>query len=788
MIISLNWLRDIVDIEGIEEKIPDALTNAGFEVEEVRETKVDFSDVITAKIKSIRPHPSADRLTLCEVDTGKEILSIVCGAKNIKEGDICPLALPGAVLPGGIRIEKRRIRGETSFGMLCSEKELGLGEDEKGIMILSEGTEVGIDLKKIFKEDIVMDISVTPNRGDCLSHLGIAREVSAIFKREMIEPELFKEIPSVEGDVIEIEENEGCPFYMGAVIDGLKVSASPLWLFARLKSVGVRCINNIVDITNYVLFEMGHPLHAFDFEKIEGGKIKVRMGRRGEKIVSIDHRERAVDEEILLICDVEKPQAIAGIMGGLESEVSYNTKKILLESAFFSPVFIRKGCKRLGISTEASYRFERGVDPLGVEKGLRRVIFLIKNLLPDCSIHGIFRKGEPPLRKTSVFYPFSFSEKFLGIEVKKEDVKEVLKNLKFEFIEKNDGLEILAPSWRHDITLKEDIAEEIARIIGYEKIPSIPPDITPAILKKDKGEKIKILKSYLNSIGFNEGIFYSFIGEDFLRKAGFRGEAVKILNPLSQELNLLRPLPLYSILMGLINNYKQRVLDAMLYEVGKGFYKEGNDIKEELHLAGGFYGNPVEELWNKEGSGFFFLKGVVEGILSILKVKEKRMEGLESPLFEEGESARILRGNEEIGILGKVHHRVLKEMDVDENLEVFLFDLYLEQILLREEEIPFYKEFSRFPPLLRDLSIVLDEKITWEEIKSAVYEKAGNLLEDISLFDIYRDEKIGMGKKSISFHLIFRSSDSTLKDELVDSLINEILLFLKEKFGAELRR
>jgi phenylalanyl-tRNA synthetase beta chain len=788
MIVSLNWLKEIVDIGGIEGKIPDALTNAGFEVEEVRKIKVDFSGVITAKIKSIRPHPSADRLTLCEVDTGKEILSIVCGAKNIKEGDICPLALPGAVLPGGIRIEKRKIRGETSYGMLCSEKELGVGEDEKGIMILTEGTEVGVDLKKIFKEDIVMDISVTPNRGDCLSHLGIAREISAIFKREIIEPEVLEEIPSVDGDIIEIEESEGCPFYMGAVIDGLKISASPLWLFAKLKSVGVRCINNIVDITNYVLFEMGQPLHAFDFEKIKGGKIKVRMGRKGEKIITIDHRERAVDEEILLICDGEKPQAIAGIMGGLESEVNYDTKKIFLESAFFSPVFIRKGGKKLGISSEASYRFERGVDPLGVEKGLRRVIFLIKKLFPDCSINGIFRKGEPPLKKISVFYPFSFSERFLGIDVKKEEVKDVMKNLGFEFKEKEDGLEILPPSWRHDVILKEDIAEEIARIKGYEKIPSIPPDFTPIILKKDKGEKIKILKSYLNSLGFNEGIFYSFIGEDFLRKAGFKGEAVKILNPLSQELNLLRPLPLYSILMGLIQNYRQRVLDAMLYEVGKGFYREGKDVREELHLSGGFYGNPVEELWNKEGSGFFFLKGVVEGILSVLRVKEKRIEGMESPLFEEGESARILRENEEIGILGKVHHRILKEMDVDEDLEVFLFDIYLEKILSREEEMPSYKEFSRYPPLLRDLSIVLDEKITWDEIKSAVYEKAGHLLEEISLFDIYRDEKIGMGKKSISFHLIFRSSDSTLKDELVDSLINEILLFLKEKFGAELRR
>jgi phenylalanyl-tRNA synthetase beta chain len=307
-------------------------------------------------------------------------------------------------------------------------------------------------------------------------------------------------------------------------------------------------------------------------------------------------------------------------------------------------------------------------------------------------------------------------------------------------------------------------------------------------LREYKTEKLKIIKTYLNSLGFNESIFYSFIGEDFLKKTGFKGEAVKILNPLSRELNILRPSPMFSILQGLIHNYRQKVLDIMLYEVGKGFYKEGKEIKEELHLSGGFYGNPVEELWNKEGSGFFFLKGVIEGVLSILKIKEKRMERLESPLFEEGESARIFMENQEIGMLGKVRHQVLKELDVDEDLEVFLFDLYLEKIISGEEEIPSYKEFSRFPPLLRDLSIVLDEKITWEEIKSAVHEKAGHLLEEVSLFDIYRDEKIGMGKKSISFHLIFRSPDSTLKDEVVDSLINEILRFLKEKFGAELRR
>jgi len=788
MIISLNWLKELVDIEGIEEKIPDALTNAGIEVEEVKKIKVDFSGVITSRIKSIKPHPSAERLTLCEVDTGKEILSIVCGARNIKEGDICPLALPGATLPGGIRIEKKKIRGETSFGMLCSEKELGLGEDEKGIMLLPEDTKIGMDLREVFKEDTLMEVSVTPNRGDCLSHLGIAREIAAIFKRKLIEPEILKEFLPLEENLIEIEENEGCPFYLGAAIEGVRVSNSPLWLYARLKSIGARPVNNIVDITNYVLFEMGQPLHAFDFEKIEGRKIKVRMGRKGETIITLDHKERTVDEEILLICDTEKPQAIAGIMGGLESEVNYDTEKIFLESAFFSPLFIRRGSKKLGISSEASYRFERGVDPAGVEKGLRRGLFLIKKLLPGCSIKGIFKKGEIPLRKITVFYPFSFSEKFLGIDIKKEDIKEVLKNLGFGYSEKEDGLEITPPSWRHDIALKEDIAEEIARIIGYEKIPSIPPSFAPAVVKEERTEKLKMVKSYLNSLGFNEGIFYSFIGEDFLKKTGFEGEAVRILNPLSKELNLLRPLPLFSILMGLIHNHKQKVLDIMLYEVGKGFYKEGGEIKEELHLSGGFYGNPVEELWKKEGSGFFFLKGVIEGILSILKVKEKRMERLKSSLFEEGESAKILIGAREIGVLGKVHPQVLKELDVEEDLEMFLFDISLEPLLSKEGEVPSYRDFSRYPPLLRDLSIVLDEEISWEEVKSAIYEKAGNLLEEISLFDIYRDEKIGRGKKSISFHLVFRSPDSTLKDELVDSLISEILSFLKEKFGAELRK
>ncbi len=788
MIISLNWLKEIVDIDGIEEKIPDALTNAGFEVEEVKKIKPDFSGVITARIKKIKPHPSADKLTLCEVDTGKENLSIVCGAKNMKEGDICPLALPGSVLPGGIKIEKKKIRGEISYGMLCSEKELGLGEDESGIMIFPHDTEVGVDLTKIFKEDTIMDISVPPNRGDCLSHIGIAREISALFRRKMVEPEIFEEFPAIEGEITEIGEMEGCPFYMGAILENIRVSKPPLWVFAKLKSIGVRSINNIVDITNYVLFEMGQPLHAFDFEKIEGGMIKVRRGRNGEKIITIDHRERNVDEDILLICDREKPQAVAGIMGGLESEVTDETEIVFLESAFFSPIFIRRGGKKLGISSEASYRFERGVDPMGVEKGLRRVIFLIKSIFQDCSIKGIFKKGEPPLRKISIFYPFSFSEKFLGIDVEKEVVKDVMKNLKFEVTEKEDGLELISPSFRHDIMLKEDIAEEIARIIGYDKIPSIPPPIFPQIIKTGKTEKIKMIKNYLNSLGFNEGIFYSFIGEEFFKKTGFKGEAVRIINPLSQDINILRPSPCFSILKGLIQNYRQKVMNVMLYEVGKGFYKEGNEIKEKLHIAGGFYGNPVEELWKKKGSGFFFLKGVVEGILSILKVKEKRIEKMESLLFMEGESARILKEEKEIGILGRVNQRILKELEVDEDLEVFLFDIYLEFLLGEMEEIPVYKEFSRFPPLLRDLSIVLDEKITWEDVKRAVCEKAGNLIEEISLFDLYRDEKIGEGKKSISFHIVLRSSDSTLNDESVQSLINEVLSYLKEKFGAELRK
>lgn len=787
MLISLNWLEEFIDIDDIKERIPDALTAAGFEVEEVREIKSEFKGVVTAKILRILPHPSADRLTLCEVDWGKEVIRVVCGARNIKEGDICPLVLPGGLLPGGVRVEKRKIRGEVSYGMLCSEKELGLGEDASGIMILPADTEIGVDLSSIFRDDIVMEVAVTPNRGDCLSHLGIARELSAIFRREIKKPRVFEEIPAGESELIKIESYEGCPFYTGALVEGIEVKPSPLWMVARFRSLGVRSINNIVDITNYVLYEVGQPLHAFDFDRMDKG-IRVRMGKKGERLVTIDHREREVDEEVLLICDASGPQAIAGVMGGLDSEVTIQTRRIFLESAYFTPLFIRRGARKLGLSSESSYRFERGVDPLGVEFGLRRGLFLIKNLLPACAVIGVYRNGEPPLKKTPIYYPFSFSEDFLGKEVGRVEAEEILKRLGFEVKADEKGMELIPPSWRHDITLKEDIAEELARIKGYDFFPSVPPSFPiRAPGRERRMEIIRRLKEFMHSFGFNEGIFYSFISEEFLKKCGFAGEPVRIINPLSREINVMRPSPLYSIFGGLLYNYRQKAPSARIYEVGKGFRKGDEGIVEHLYLSGGFYGVPVEKLWMKEGNEFFFMKGIITGIGGITGTDLNFLPPGESFLFDRGESASILFEGREIGVAGRISRSILKEMDVDESIDFYLFEVALDEILKEERECPSYQEFSRFPPVLRDLSIVVNEKVTWEDVRRCVIESGMGILEDVTIFDIYRDERIGEGKKSMSFHLIMRSKDSTLRDEEVDSVIEKILLNLKEKLGAELR-
>lgn len=784
MRVSLKWLSEFVDLSGYApDIIGDALTNAGLEVERIEHFEPSFKNVVISKILEIKPHPHADKLTLCKVTTGKETLKVVCGAKNIKEGDICPLVLPGGEI-NGLKIEKRKIRGEISFGMLCSERELGLGEDASGILILTTDMELGMDFSKLVGEDWLFEISITPNRGDCLSHIGIARELSAILRRDFKEPETFdEELPPSPFDV-ELKDKEDCPFYCGAVVEAVEVQPSPFDIRVKLTKTGIRAINNVVDITNLVLMEIGQPLHAFDMRFLNG-KIIVRRAEKSEEVETIDERKRICDEDILLITDEKKAHAVAGIMGGRTSEIREDTEKIFFESAWFNPLRVRIGAKKLGLTTESSFRFERRVDPEGVEKGIKRALFLLHKLLPGCKIKGFSKWGEKPIKRKEIVFPLDFPQKFLGIEIKAEEITDILQKLGFEVEKREDEIIAVPPSWRGDISIKEDIAEEVARIKGYSKIPAEP--LTLPIIpvsRKPHFERLEIIKRYVVAIGLTEVISYSFISSKSLEKFNYKGTLLRIVNPLSEEMNVLRPSPLYTLLEILFHNRRQKVDNGMVFEIGKGFKKVNGKVKEEVFLCGGIYGNAVEEYWKLPT--IFFIKGIVEGVMRILS-KNISVESLcEHHLVETTKSGAILVEGKNIGWFGLLNREILKNFDIEEE-NFYSFEISLDEILKEDEKVPKYEPFSRYPPVLRDISVVVNEDVRWDDVKNAIMNKGEGVVEKVKLFDIYRCDKIGKGKKSMSFHISLRSKEKTLKDEEIDLKIKDMVSYLSEKVGAKLR-
>jgi phenylalanyl-tRNA synthetase beta chain len=802
MKVSLNWIKDYVDIPmGVKELI-NLLTMAGLEVEETVSTGEGFEKVVVAEIKAIRKHPNADKLSLVEAKTDRQGFSIVCGAKNIREGQKVPLALVGAKLPNGVEIRKSKIRGEPSEGMLCSEIELGLGQDATGIMILGPNLPLGANLgEALGLKDTVLDISITPNRPDCLCMLGVAREIAALTHQRLKYP-LFS--LSDRGEEIHrrttvtVLDPDLCPRYVARMIEGVKINPSPFWMRNRLEKVGIRSISNVVDVTNYVMMEYGQPLHAFDFEFLEEGKIVVRRAKEGEEFVTLDGVRRSLNKEMLMICDGVKPVAIAGVMGGLNSEIKEDTRVVLLESAYFNPSGNRRTAKELGLETEAAYRFGRGIDYGGCLSAANRAAQLIQELAGGKVVEGVIDVYPTPLQPNPIPLSIQKIHQFLGTEVPAPQVSAYLKDLELAVEEKNgDFLTVTPPSFRGDLEREIDLIEEVARLHGYEKIPITLPKGPPS---SEVRNRVLLLEKKTTDLlihhGYHEVITYSFASPtswDFLGlpQGDSQRKHLRILNPLTEDFSVLRTSLIPGLLEAARYNLSWKNLNLKLFELKKVFLpQEGEKLPREVkYLTGLAIGLDQDLQWAfvPRSIDFYDVKGCVEDLLEVLQIKGVKFERAEDiPFLHPGKASRIFKEKEVLGILGEIHPQVLGHYEI--HGRAYLFEIDFERMVKWASEGKRFSPLPKFPAVYRDLSMVVDEDMEVAKVTEAIRMLQQPFVDEVSLFDVYLGAPIPQGKKGISYRLRYQASDRTLTDEEVNRYHEKIIFQLMEIFKAELRR
>ncbi len=799
MKISLNWLKEYVDLEGISvDEIVDSLTTSGLEVEEVIDETKNFENIVVGLVKEVKKHPNADKLSLCVVSDGEFDYNVVCGAPNVKKGQKSAFAKVGAYLPGlGVKLKKAKIRGEVSYGMLCAEDELGLSDNHDGIMVLDESAETGKSLSEILnKNDVVLDIAVTPNRADALSHIGVARDLSALFKRKLMLPEIkIKETstPSEKLARVIIKNENDCPRYVAKVVTGVQVAESPGWLKQKLKSIGLRPINNIVDVTNFVLHEVGQPLHAFDLDRLADKTIIVDNAKNGEKFVTLDGKERELEDSFLMINDGKKPVAIAGVMGGENSEVSENTKNILIESAYFNPGSIRKTAKRLGLSTDASYRFERGCNPAGTVNAARRAAQLISRLT-----NGNVAKGEidiypNPIAPLKVSLRFERLNKILGFKVKPEDVEEIFKYLDFKIEEKSEErLTLIVPLARHDIEREIDLIEEVARIYGFDKIPLTERISVALNAKVDQTDFDFTLRNYLASLGYFEIITNSLLNE---KDAKFFGTPVEVLSPQTTEMSHARTSLIPGMLQTISRNLRVKEKNLKLYEIGhifelknEGVLNNFDDLIETEHLLFAITGKELEGEWYGKDLKFdiFHLTGDFDELLRKVAGTDNFEEEYNfntGKIFEYSVTKKIKQ--KVIAKGGKISDELLKKNQIDQ--EVFLFDLNVNILSEIQRDAPEFNELLKYPKIVRDVAFVLDKNIMYKDVVKEILKGSSKLLKKIKLFDIFESESLGAGKKSMAFQLEYYNYSRTLTEEEIDRDFWNAIETVKKQLNAELR-
>jgi len=810
MKVSLSWLKEYIPVDLEPEVIAKKLTMAGLEVDSVEERYDYLNNIVVVKVNEVKKHPNADKLSVCMVDVGgDEQVQIVCGAPNVRAGLVTAVARPGVRLPDGHKIKKAKVRGEVSMGMLCSWRELGISEDHTGIMELDSSLASGISLKEVLGlDDTMVEIDLTPNRPDCASVLGIAREVAGFTNQKITRP--VTETPNLDGSGVDftvtIEEPELCPRYAARKLTGVVIKPSPWWLQRQLMAVGMRPINNIVDITNFVMLECGQPLHAFDFQKLAGKAIVVRCPRDDEKtFTTLDDTERKLRPDMLMICDVDKPVAVAGVMGGLDSEVTDATTEVLLESACFNPVSIRRTARNLNLPSEASYRFERGVDPNGVPNAMERAVQLMCELADAQVVAGGVDEypGKKDLLKLDI--RVQRVNELLGIDLTAEQAAQYLRGIEFEVIDTGDNvLQVTVPSFRVDIEREVDLVEEIARLVGYNEIPTSLPTITMDYPRRDP---LRLLRqetgSIFTALGFFEAINYSFVAEKHYDMLGLadddsRRQCVKLLNPLTEEQAVMRTMLLPGMLENIRRNINFQQTDIRLFEIGKvfSFVAEGVQPDERYQLcavmSGARYPGASPLYFSGNRADIFDIKGAAETLFQTLRVQGK--SGVISflvdpehiqPYAEPSFTLRIMDGEKELGTISKLSRKAAREFAVKQ--DVYFMELDLEALLDLPRVDKAFSSLPRFPSVKRDIALLVPENVS-----------AGALLQDIiahkiehvvyaDIFDVYSGKSIEEGMKSVALTVTYRSADKTLDDETVDGFHKKIVHSLMSRFGGRYR-
>ncbi|MCM3411055.1 phenylalanine--tRNA ligase subunit beta [Metabacillus litoralis] len=803
MYVSYKWLADYVDLSGITpDELAEKITRSGIEVEGVEVLNEGMKGVVVGHVVEKEQHPDADKLNKCQVDLGNgEVVQIICGAKNVDKGQKVAVATVGAVLPGNFKIKKAKLRGEASNGMICSLQELGIEsklvakEYSEGIFVFPNDAEVGKDaLEQLNLDDAVLELGLTPNRADALSMLGVAHEVAAILNREVKYPEISYESSSETASnyvQVNVEATDDNPLYIAKVMKNVTIAPSPLWMQSRLMAAGIRPHNNVVDITNFVLLEYGQPLHAFDYDRLGSKEILVRRAKDGEKIVTLDDQERTLTSEHLVITNGTEPVALAGVMGGANSEVQSDTKTILLESALFNGQRIRTASKDHGLRSEASARYEKGVDPNRVPAAAERAAQLISLYAGGEVLEGAVEVRsttfEPAVVKTTV----EKVNRVLGMNISAEEMKSIFERLQFGVELDNSTIIVTVPTRRGDLTIEEDLVEEVARLYGYDNIPTTLP-VGQAIPGKltDYQEKRRKVRRYLEGTGLYQAITYSLTSEEKAPKYALEAsELTKLALPMSEERSVLRLSLLPHLLDALRYNLARQIDQVALYEIGSVFLSQGEDVQplEKERLSGAVTGLWHSHSWQgeKKPVDFYVVKGIIDGLVDLLglsdviEYKQSKREGMHP-----GRTAEIFLGEKRVGFVGQVHPTVQKELDLT---ETYVFELSLVDLLTADVEETRFEVIPRYPSITRDIALVVNKDVIVGDIEKVIKEAGGKMLRDVAVFDLYEGDRLEEGKKSVAFSLRYFDPERTLTDEDVSKAHEKVLSAVEEKTGATLR-
>lgn len=805
MQVSINWLKEYVDIKDISPKqLAEKITKSGIEVEEIHSVGQPLTNVVVGYVKELEKHPKADNLSVCQVDIGEETLQIVCGAKNVAAGQYVPVAKPGAVLPGDFEIKKIKIRDVESNGMICSLEELGIKEEfipedyKDGIYVFEDQVSIGEEVNSLLNiDDKILEFDLTPNRADCLSMIGVAYEVAAVLDKEpQLPDEKIHPIEESSKDYItvEVEDKNLAPYYGAYMVKNVKVKPSPQWMQNYLLASGVRPINNVVDITNYVLLEYGQPLHAFDYDRLETNKILVRAAKEGEKIITLDGQERTLKEEHLLITNGKEPVAIAGVMGGENTEVYEGTKTVLLEAAYFDPLTVRRASQHTGLRSDASNRFEKGVDPNRVHKAALRA----------CELLEKYAEGDV-LKEPVIFDQLDRTEKIismnadevnrrLGTEISTEEIDNILRKLRFCFEREDKDYTVTIPTRRGDLSIFEDMLEEIARIYGYDHLPyTLPENASRPGGLTFRQRSLRRIKRFLQGMGLTETITYSLTDTNLINKLVSPEydvhslEPVRLKMPLSEEHENMRLSLLPHMLKSVSYNQARKEMNVSFYEIASIYITEDKDKQpiEKLRLSGVLSGKWIEHEWQAEEKfvDFFVVKGIVDALFNYLNLSVD-YKASKLPDMHPGRCATIYLKGKSIGFIGQIHPTFAKEMRVK---ETYVFDLNLEKILEALKPELSYHQISRYPSITRDVAFVVSKDLQAKEIEKEIISLGAPLVKHVKVFDVYEGKHLPDDKKSLAFRLVYQDPERTLKDEEVEKSFTLIIEKIKDKFSAYVR-